>query len=368
MARERYVDAERDAIHEIAADWFARLQDPSLSMDDTVSWQSWMSADARHAQAFHRIEETWQRFRGMPRPALTGTRILAADRYDGSMAVSDYAPTLTLPRTRGRERNFVGKFALAASVAAMLLCASLAAYWLGARSSIELAGSTAFETAVGENRTVHLQDGSSVALGGHTRVEVKLDAHTRRLTLARGEAFFTVAKDAARPFSVRAGSATLTALGTAFNVRRADDRVVIAVVEGRVLVEPKLPVIQQLPLLRETASKRRRPRPLEAGSQATVDGAGVELAIALMDSAAATAWQTGRLSFEREPLRYVLEDVNRYAAKPVVIGDDTVGELKITGTVLNDNIEGWVSSLESAFGLNAVEEPTRILLTRREGS
>lgn len=363
MAKDRSLDVEHDPIHETAAEWFARLQDPNLSMDDTVSWQSWMSADARHAQAFHRIEETWQRFRDMPQPALAGARILAADGYDGSMAVSDYAS-----RMHEGKHGYSRIFALAASVAAMLICASLTAYWLGTRNSIDLAGSTAFETAIGENRTVHLPDGSSVALGGHTRVEVRLDAQARRLTLARGEAFFTVAKDSARPFSVRAGSATLTALGTAFNVRRSDDRVVVAVIEGRVLIEPKLSAIQQLPLLRETASKKRRPRPLEAGSRTTVDGAGIESATALTDSAAATVWRTGRLSFEREPLRYALEDVNRYAEKPIVIADDTIGEFKITGTVLNDNIAGWVSSLESAFGLSALEEPTRILLTRREGS
>jgi len=361
MAKDSDMDAEYDAVHETAADWFARLQDPNLSLDDTLSWQSWMSADRRHAQAFRRIEETWQRFRGLPRPALASEITLAADTYNGSVPVSQW---LTMAPASQLRRHSL-KLALAASIAVVAVGAALVLYLDNSSNSAGSVAGTIVETAVGENRTVKLADGSSIALGGRTRVEVALSADFRRLTLSHGEAFFVVAKDPSRPFSVHAGSATLTALGTAFNVRRADDRIVVAVVEGRVLVEPRLPVIQQLPLLRETVSKKRRPLPLEAGNQTTVDEAGFESAARLADNAAATAWQTGRLAFEREPLRYVLEDVNRYTSKPIVMSDDSVGDLKITGTVLSDNIGGWVSSLESAFALQAIDERDRIVLKRK---
>ena len=63
-------------------------------------------------------------------------------------------------------------------------------------------------------------------------------------------------------------------------------------------------------------------------------------------------------------LRYVLENVNRYSRTPIVLADPSIGELLITGSVLNDNVAGWVKSLELAFGLEAVTENERIVLRR----
>jgi hypothetical protein len=54
---------------------------------------------------------------------------------------------------------------------------------------------------------------------------------------------------------------------------------------------------------------------------------------------------------------------NPYAPKPIVVADDRIGSLRITGTVVDDNVQEWVASLENAFPLRAVEEQERILLT-----
>jgi transmembrane sensor len=79
----------------------------------------------------------------------------------------------------------------------------------------------------------------------------------------------------------------------------------------------------------------------------------------------ATDWQIGHLAFHLQPLRYVLEDVNRYAQKPIVLESDNVGALVITGTVERENIPGWVKSLERAFDLKATEEADQIILRAR---
>jgi transmembrane sensor len=83
-----------------------------------------------------------------------------------------------------------------------------------------------------------------------------------------------------------------------------------------------------------------------------------------MDDSVA-GWQTGRLAFRLQPLRYVLEDVNRYAAKPIVLDRVDEGALVITGTVERENIAGWVRSLERAFNLEATEETDQIVLRAR---
>lgn len=79
----------------------------------------------------------------------------------------------------------------------------------------------------------------------------------------------------------------------------------------------------------------------------------------------ATGWQIGHLAFHLQPLRYVLEDVNRYARKPIVLASDHAGSLVITGTVERENIPGWIKSLERAFDLQATEEADQITLRDR---
>ena len=76
------------------------------------------------------------------------------------------------------------------------------------------------------------------------------------------------------------------------------------------------------------------------------------------------AWRSGQLIFREEPLRYAVEDVNRYSSKPIVLADERIGDIRISGTVLDRGVPGWLDSLESAFGLEAREEEERIVLER----
>jgi transmembrane sensor len=352
MSERWWGDAERDPIHAAAAQWFTRLQDPQVSIEATLDWQRWMSEDLRNAEAFARIEETWNTLGEVSLVAATAAA--DSDSYDGSTPLSDVG-------SRDPVRHRRRMIAVAASVLATILLALAVTHrdWLaGWRSGVQV-----LHTGIGENRSVRLEDGSRVILGGGTELEVLLQQDSRRISLLRGEAFFKVARDSSRPFVVRAGETAVTAVGTEFNVRRGGDRVTIAVIEGRVVVERSSALIP-LALLREFRPKLR-PIRVEAGQQTKVDDRGVEHATQLADPRFATAWQAGRLAYERELLRYVLADVNRYAVTPIVAEDQSIESLSITGTVASDNVAEWLESLESAFGLVAVEEAGRIVLKRR---
>jgi hypothetical protein len=76
-------------------------------------------------------------------------------------------------------------------------------------------------------------------VGSHNgALEVRPSENLRAVEHTKGEALFKVAKDPARPFKVRAGDATIIAVGTEFNVERDSDRAVVSVTEGRVVVKP----------------------------------------------------------------------------------------------------------------------------------
>jgi len=338
-------EIENDPLHLAAADWFVRLQSTAVSLEETLAWQAWIHDNPANAEAFARIEEISHALSDVPAPAAVPADLLARDRYDASVPIGDWNP-------RGERHWPWPTLGVAASVA---LFALVFAFWRAP------AATYAFETAIGENRSVTLADGSIIALGGDTHIEVALPEKVRAIELTRGEALFKVAKDAARPFRVRAGDATIIAVGTEFNVERDSDRAVVSVTEGRVVVKPVTGLLP-VSLLQGFKPKLRSVR-VSAGQQTTAGSAGIEEPTKMEDPA--TGWQIGHLAFRLQPLRYVLEDVNRYAHKPIVLETESMGALVITGTVERENISGWIKSLEHAFDLRATEEADQIVLRAR---
>ena len=336
---------EHDPVHQAAADWLVRLQSKDLSIEETLQWQAWLSESPANSRAFARLEEVTLALRALPATTLPSAQALARDRYDASVPLADWHPQR--PRW---PRITVALAALVAGVAFTLLV------WRSPAPDV-------FSTAVGETLTVTLSEGSTIALGGDTRVEVALSKTMRNIELEKGEALFTVAKDVRRPFRVRVGDATIVAVGTAFNVQRNSDRTVVSVTEGRVLIEPTVHLLP-VAVLQSLEPKLRTLR-LDAGQQTITGSAGFQEPTTVEDPAAAVSWQTGRLAFRLQPLHYVLEDVNRYATKPIVLESDSLGALQITGTVERDNITGWIGSLERAFDLRATEEADRIVIRSR---
>lgn len=105
--------------------------------------------------------------------------------------------------------------------------------WSGSPSAAP-APTVHFATRPGEMRVVQLADGSSIQLGGGSRVDVTLAADRREARLAAGEAYFDVAHEQTRPFTVRAGETDVRVLGTAFDVNLTRDQVGLAVYRGAV--------------------------------------------------------------------------------------------------------------------------------------
>jgi transmembrane sensor len=203
-------------------------------------------------------------------------------------------------------------------------------------------------------------------MGGNSKIEVRMLPQQRKVQLVSGEAMFAVAKDVSRPFSVLTGSAEVTAVGTQFNVRRNSDRVIVSVLEGRVRVQP-LRTLVSLPWMEAMlpSVNQGQAAEVDAHHQAMVDERGIGETAPLSDVAVAIAWQDGQLSFDNEPLRYVIEVVNRYSQQRIVIADPALEDVRVSGTVLDDHVTGWLASLDAAFGVQATTDGSNIILRRR---
>lgn len=96
-------------------------------------------------------------------------------------------------------------------------------------------------TTRGQKSTIMLSDGSKVVLNADSKISFPkyFTDSTRNIELI-GEAFFQVAKDSARPFTVSAGNTKTTALGTSFNINSRWSIQKIALSTGKVEVSTSI--------------------------------------------------------------------------------------------------------------------------------
>jgi transmembrane sensor len=271
-------------------------------------------------------------------------------------------------RTRGRGETSrrkrttpaLGKAGLYYTLAASVLL-TLSGIWIyGQRDT--------YSTAIGEQRSIVLNDGSTIELNSRSRVRVRFSDAERDVDLIEGQALFRVAKNPIRPFIVSADGTHVRAVGTQFDVYRKTSSTVVTVVEGKVVVfgEPHPPSpssnaekggagvpsssknqnASTLPL--QVTAEGSGPRSgkgealapgdsangaifLAAGEQVTVTPAAAAPSPKRANVAAATAWTQRSLVFDSSPLTEVAEEFNRYNTRQLVINDPELADIHVSG-------------------------------------
>jgi len=78
------------------------------------------------------------------------------------------------------------------------------------------------------------------------------------------------------------------------------------------------------------------------------------------------AWRDGHLEYLRVPLKIVIPSVNVHSKKPIVLADDSVGNLLFSGTVFEDQITDWLRALTIALPIVVIEGDDRIVISLRK--
>lgn len=330
----------RQAIRAEAERWLVRLKDPDATGKDRAAFGAWRLRAAEHAEAYGDAEALWERT-GEFLDALQDDPEVSAVLAEARAPVAERGR-----RTRG--------WARAAAVAALVLGVAGAA-WMVNRSATSAPEPRLLATAIGERRTVALDDGSQVTLDAATRVEILYARDARTARLVDGRARFTVAPDRRRPFTVEAGEGSATVLGTIFDVSHLQEEVTVTVLEGEVEVAGDRD---------DPGSERAR---LRAGQRiAYVAGAGLSSSEAV-DPVAASAWSEGRLVFDDAPLAEAVAELNRYRSKPIRFADPALADLELRGTFNADDPAAFLEAVTFLFPVRATEGESAILLTRDPG-
>jgi transmembrane sensor len=310
---------------EQAAYWYLRLQDADVSAAEIQEGLHWQRQCPENQAAFDRIAAFW---RAWP-PA---------------------AEESTAAGQSGFKRSWLTRRGWLAAAAALVFASIGAWLVLSWRLHHEASvSSNEYTTAVGQLRTVTLQDGSEVVLGGATSIRTSFSSGMRAVSLTDGEALFRVKKDATRPFVVSAAEGVARAVGTAFDVHRGPEGTTVTVVDGLVEVRPP-------------SGAADRTVQLHPGDQVSLALGGELGRPRHVNADEVTSWRTGRKVFIDQSLLSVVADLNRYSAKPIALAATDAGGVRITGTVKIDGIEPWLQALGPLAGVNVTENEYGIVL------
>ncbi|MET0534318.1 MAG: FecR domain-containing protein [Steroidobacter sp.] len=305
-----------------AAHWLAVLSDENCTDAERRQFFVWLRSSGQHVEEFLRLSrfnahcsrrELW--------PDASVAELIAVAKSSGEGNVSTLEP-ITDFSSKGRERKPV-RWALAAAAACVFVVAGL----IAGRAQFAEWFAPEYITALGEQRSITLEDGSVVELNSRSRLRTHFEKELRAIELLEGEAIFRVSKDPHRPFRVRTGATDIVAIGTAFNVKASDARTVVTVLEGRVRVNQREAAERSAARSAQAVSEFE----LAMGDQLIVAKAQPAIRVSLRDTEKVTSWTERRLIFEDTPLSAVAAEFARYSSRAIRIDTASIGERKING-------------------------------------
>lgn len=167
------------------------------------------------------------------------------------------------------------------------------------------------ETLTGMEYALTLSDGTQIYLNAESRLKYPVVFRgTERTVELDGEAYFKVAKDPGRPFTVKMNGVDVQVLGTSFNARSYTDeeQVVTTLVEGKVTVNG---------------------RDIEPGEQAVYSKNGGRMTVRQVEVGQYVAWQEGTFVFRNERLEDIMKTLRRWYGVEFHFMDERAKEIRI---------------------------------------
>jgi transmembrane sensor len=283
-------DSEKRRAVEEAMDWLLRLKADPDCPQTLREHREWLARTETNRSAWHAALTTWE--------ALGELRPRHPDLWPARQAS---APP--------RRRRFFASGAVFALAAALLLvlAAPTLMIWLQAD----------FRTGTGESRVVTLADGSAVNLSADSAIDVDLTPQGRHVRLLSGQAFFDVAHDGKRPFTVDAGNAKVVVLGTAFDVELDDAATKVQLARGVVGISGE--------------GEAHGVGELAPGDMAIVDGETGLITHATVPLEEIGAWRNGLLFVNDVTVDSVVARLRRYHPAWISVPDRALGRQRVTG-------------------------------------
>lgn len=335
------VESRREVV-DAAVRWVAK-RDRGLSPAEQKELDHWLG-DADHAEAFQKYSSSWE--------------------SAGRARESGKADLLLTKIHRIERQKRVRRVAAGSALAMVLLAGSF--WWQSTRT--EPVAETARAVVIMPKHEL-LPDGSVVDAPAGARYVVDFAGQFRRVHLTKGEALFSVAKDANRPFIVDAGGVEFRAVGTAFSVHLDEAKVGLLVTEGKVAVDRAAEMSASTVPVPASGLGIGSVAMVQAGEQVTVERQAVVekpvvVPVAALEISERLAWRNPQVEFSGAPLSEVVATINRYSSVKYVVDDADLAKTELSGLFRADDGRAFEQMLVTGMGVEVIRTDTRVLLRR----
>jgi len=320
-----------------AGEWWVRRQQDGWTPEDEQALAIWLAGDPQRRAAFESVQRSWRDAAELrhhfPQAYTHGEKTRRASDRRMASPISGWVQVLR--RLVHGGGSWARGPALSAGLATAFLCIGLFGGYGWYHWAYLPQYTLSIATGPGELRAVQLPDGSRIDLNTRSTLQVRYYAQRREVLLDQGEAFFQVAPDADRPFTVDSGRSRVRVLGTAFNVRVASPAMVVQVQQGRVAVRV------------DRARSDTEALVMGPGAGVAIDNRTLAYRIVPTSASAVAEWRSGQLYFKQVPLREVARELARYLGAPVSVDGDALGATPISGLLALREPERFLLALPS---------------------
>ncbi len=256
----------------------------------------------------------------------------------------------TVKKSFGKRFRFSGFYPWAA-VACVLLLMGFGYWWYNNQNTTPTL--LIVETQPKQRQQVILPDSTIVWLNAGSRLEYPESFTDGRFVHLEGEAYFSVAHDASRPFTVHVSGLHVIVLGTIFNVTayENDTEIVTTLVEGQIALQ----LDGNQPL--QTT--------LVPNQQVTFHKDTKDLTFATVDSRIFTSWVRGYYKFENTSFEQIAKQFERMHGVKIVFEDESLRMQPYNGTFLQEqSIETVLELLKETRYFTYTIQSNRIIISR----
>lgn len=299
-----------------ASTWLARLHADDRRPEEEEQFRIWLSASPDHTRAFEAVDHSWSVLGGVPRTQ------------------------------RVKPAKFISRRKLVMSGTGLAVIAA------GSLAFMRSSSAKVYETGVGEQKHISLDDGSRIFMNAQTRLTVLLDESQRIADLEYGRANFLVTADDRGPFVVKAAQRRIIGEHCKFDVRREGNDVEVVLIDGTAKIV--------------STAVARRARGAGAGQVLhTGDrlvSVGGHMRLDHPDLTPLLAWQAGRAIFDNEPLVQAVREMNLYSSEKLEVADAAAAQLRVSGVYhVGDNV-GFARSIAKLLPVSVNKEGDRLVL------
>lgn len=348
------IPSDKRIVQEARA-WYIKINYGEFDDASRKLFESWLAANAAHQNIYADVCIFMQETDNYIRDPL------CVDRYKHLLTVgakrqeSYVANIIEFLRQTKKSCVFHKKFLLGSMIASLFLLLSISFI-------IQIfINEGRYQTAIGEQKTVTLADGSTVKLNTNTIITIDFSDLNRSVILDQGQAYFIVAKNPKRPFIVNFDSGSVTAIGTEFEVYNKGQEVVVSLVEGKVKVRPNQmkvntthPDFEEIVMVADDN--------LATGAQIRLSKEHMST-VTETDNKLINAWQKEQLIFRKASLEYVISEINRYSHQRIILAQPSLRNKIISGVFPIDSAAA-IGIISKYFDLTkSINDNDEIILT-----